>query len=117
MSLARDPDVFERFEKVVVVHGVRRVNDLAYHDYISEELPHHEFLGDIVRDTLIHYPTVTREPWKYQGRVTDPLENDLLLRTSALPARNTETASRSEERRGGKKWDSKCAYGWSAGNE
>src|SRR3546814_4723193 len=78
MSLARDPDVFERFEKVVVVHGVRRVNDLAYHDYISEELPHHEFLGDIVRDKLIYYPTVTREPWKYQGRVTDLFENGKL---------------------------------------
>src|SRR3546814_9645533 len=77
MSLARDPDVFERFEKVVVVHGVRRVNDLAYHDYISEELPHHEFLGDIVRDKLIYYPTVTREPWKYPGRVTALFENEI----------------------------------------
>src|SRR3546814_11043671 len=104
MSLARDPDVFERFEKVVVVHGVRRVNDLAYHDYISEELPHHEFLGDIVRDKLIYYPTVTREPWKYQGRVTDLFENGKLCRDIGLPDLNPETdrVMRSEERRVGK---------------
>jgi ferredoxin--NADP+ reductase len=91
MSLARDPDVYERFEKVVLVHGVRRVNDLAYYDYISEELPKHEFLGEIVREKLIYYPTVTREPWKYQGRVTDLIENGKLCRDIGLPDLNPET--------------------------
>lgn len=91
MSLARDPDVYERFEKVVLVHGVRRVNDLAYHEYISKELPQHEFLGEMVREKLIYYPTVTREPFQYQGRVTDLLENGKLCRDIGLPPFNPQT--------------------------
>lgn len=91
MSLARDPDVYERFDKIVLVHGVRRVNDLAYHEYLTEELPHHEFLGELVREKLIYYPTVTREPFRYQGRVTDLLENGKLCQDIGLPPFNPET--------------------------
>lgn len=91
MCLVRDPDVYERFEKVVLVHGVRRVSDLAYHDYLTQELPQHEFLGELVREKLIYYPTVTREPWQYQGRVTDLIENGKLCRDIGLPDLNPET--------------------------
>ena len=48
MSIIRDPETYERYEKVVLVHGVRQVNELAYHDYITKELPQHEFLGEMV---------------------------------------------------------------------
>jgi ferredoxin--NADP+ reductase len=54
---------------VILVHGVRQVNELAYHDYITEELPKHEFLGEMVSQQR-YYPTVTREPFKHQGRMT-----------------------------------------------
>ena len=40
MSIIRDPDVYERFEHVVIAHGVRRVSELGYRDYIENELPH-----------------------------------------------------------------------------
>jgi len=56
MSLIREPDTYERFEKIVLVHGVRHVNDLAYADYIERELPRHEYLGEMVREKLIYYP-------------------------------------------------------------
>ncbi len=91
MSLVRDPDVYERFEKIVLVHGVRRVNDLAYYDYLSEELPQHEFLGELVRQKLIYYPTVTREAWRYQGRVTDLFDSGKLCRDIGLPDLNPNT--------------------------
>ena len=50
MSIIRDPDTYERFEKVVLVHGVRKVDELAYADLIAEQLPQHDYLGELVRD-------------------------------------------------------------------
>ena len=71
MSLIHDPETYERFEKVILIHGVRWTNELAYHDYIEQDLKEHEYLGDMIRDKLIYYPTVTREPFRNEGRQTD----------------------------------------------
>ena len=68
MSIIRDPETYERFEKVILVHGVRLVSELAYEDFIRNTLPHDEYLGEWVRDKLIYYPTVTREAFKHTGR-------------------------------------------------
>ncbi|MBP6899634.1 MAG: ferredoxin--NADP reductase [Burkholderiaceae bacterium] len=86
MSIIRDPDTYERFEEVVLVHGVRQVNELAYHDYITQELPQHEFLGEMVSKQLKYYPTVTREPFKNQGRTTDLIESGKLFADLGVPA-------------------------------
>ena len=86
LSIIRDPDTYERFEKVILVHGVREVNELAYHDYITQELPQHEFLGEMVSQQLLYYPTVTREPFKNQGRLTDAIENGKLFSDLGLPS-------------------------------
>ena len=85
LSIIRDPETYERFEKVILVHGVREVKELAYHDYITQELPKHEFLGEMVSQQLLYYPTVTREPFKNQGRLTDAIENGKLLSDLGLP--------------------------------
>lgn len=73
MSIIKDPDIYEQYEKVILVHGVRKVSELAYKDYIENELPQHEFLGETIREQLLYYPTVTREPFENQGRITDLL--------------------------------------------
>jgi ferredoxin/flavodoxin---NADP+ reductase len=91
LSLIRDPEVYERFEKIVLVHGVRRVSDLAYRDYIRDELPRHEFLGEQVRARLIYYPTVTREPFEHQGRLTELVDNGRLTADIGLPPLNPRT--------------------------
>ena len=88
LSVARDPATYEQFEKVVLVHGVREVAELAYHDYLLHELPNHEFLGEMVTNQLLYYPTVTREPFKHQGRVTTVIENGQMARDLGLPALN-----------------------------
>jgi ferredoxin/flavodoxin---NADP+ reductase len=88
MSIIRDPQTYEKFEQVVLLHGVRQVNELAYHDYISQELPQHEFLGEMVKAQLIYHPTVTREPFKNQGRITDVLAGGALTEQLGLPALN-----------------------------
>jgi ferredoxin--NADP+ reductase len=86
MSIIRDPETYEKFEKVIVAHGVRRVSDLGYRDYIQNELPRHELIGDLVRDQLLYYPTVTREPFHNQGRVTELLDNGRLPADLGFPA-------------------------------
>src|ERR1700723_124286 len=85
MSLIRDPEVYERFEKIVLVHGVRLVSELAYADYIRDELPKHELLGEEIAQKLIYYPTVTREPSRNRGRLTDLLESGTLTQELGLP--------------------------------
>ena len=71
MSLIHDPEMYERFEKIILIHGVRWTSELAYHDYIENDLREHEYLGEEIRDKLIYYPTVTREPFRNEGRQTD----------------------------------------------
>jgi len=85
MSIIQDPETYERFEKVVVAHGVRRVSDLAYTQFITEELAQHEFLGELIREKLVYHPTVTREPFRNQGRLTDQIASGELSRSVGLP--------------------------------
>jgi len=85
MSVIRDPDTYERFETVVLVHGVRQVHELAYHDYITQELPKHELLGEMIGKQLKYYPTVTREPFRNQGRITDLIKSGKLFADLGLP--------------------------------
>jgi ferredoxin/flavodoxin---NADP+ reductase len=91
ISLIQDPDAYEKFEKIILVHGVRKINDLAYREFITQDLPNHEFLGEEVRNKLIYYPTVTREDFYNQGRLTDLLETGKLLADIGLPPLNPET--------------------------
>jgi len=84
LSVIRDPDTYEKFEEVVLVHGVRQVNELAYHDFITQELPKHEFLGEMVAKQLKYYP-VTREPFRNQGRINDLIENGKLFTDLGVP--------------------------------
>ena len=63
-----------------MVHGVRGAEDLAYRDYIVNELPRHEFLGEEIARRLLYYPAVSREDFVWngrsqRGRVTDLLES------------------------------------------
>jgi ferredoxin--NADP+ reductase len=90
-SIIKDPDAYERYEKIILMHGVRNVNDLAYQDFIENELPNNEFFGDMVREKLIYYPTVTRESFRNQGRLTDLIKNGKLFEDIGLPPLNPET--------------------------
>jgi ferredoxin--NADP+ reductase len=85
MSIIKDPDVYERFEKVVLLHGVRFKSELAYSDYIQNELPNNEYFGEAVREKLVYYPTVTREPFIHEGRITHVVETGQLFQDTGLP--------------------------------
>jgi ferredoxin--NADP+ reductase len=86
LSLIKDPEVYERFERVIVVHGVRWASDLAYSEYISDELPNDELIGELVRERLYYYPTVTREPFRNSGRISALLANGKLPADLGLDA-------------------------------
>ena len=85
LSIVRDPETYERFEKVILVHGVRQVAELAYQDYLSRELPAHEFLGEMVSAQMLYYPTVTREPFRTQGRIPELIESGKMQADLGLP--------------------------------
>lgn len=73
LSVIRDPCAYERYERVVLVHCVRYVADLAYREYLSGGLHEDEYLGKAFREQFLYYPTVTREPYVHTGRITDLL--------------------------------------------
>jgi ferredoxin--NADP+ reductase len=85
ISLAREPDVYERFDTVVVAHTVRQVAELAYREMFERDLAQHEFLGEIIAGKLRYYPSVTREPFPNQGRITDLIENGTIFSDLGLP--------------------------------
>jgi len=91
LSIIKDPEAYARFDKVILVHGVREVSDLAYADFISRELPRNEFFGDEVRGKLIYYPVVTREPFRNQGRLTGLIENGKLFADIGMPPLDPRT--------------------------
>ena len=92
LSIVKDMDIYEQFEKIVLVHGVRNISDLAYRDYLEQELPENPFFGELVKEKLIYYPTVTREPFKNNGRVTELMTSGKLFRDLKLDLPTQETA-------------------------
>jgi ferredoxin--NADP+ reductase len=90
MSIVHDPDIYEQYEKVILVHGCRHIDELAYQDRISNELFAHEFLGELVSDRLLYFPTVTREPFVNQGRIPDLLRGDDFFAKLGVPKFNME---------------------------
>jgi ferredoxin--NADP+ reductase len=69
---------------------VRSVSELAYQQTILEELPNNEFFGEEIREKLLYYPTVTREAFRNQGRLTDLMRSGKLFSDLGLPQPNLE---------------------------
>lgn len=90
LSITKDPDVYEQFEKIILVHGVRYQKDLAYYERFTKELPEHEYLGEMVREKLIYYPVVSREDYIHHGRLTDLMRTGQLFKDIGLPHVNPE---------------------------
>ena len=90
LSIIKDPEVYENFEKVILVHGCRYINELTYQKLITQELKHNEYFGDSVKEKLIYYPAVTREPYINYGRITNLLQTGKLNDDIGTPALNLE---------------------------
>jgi ferredoxin/flavodoxin---NADP+ reductase len=79
-SILKDPETYERFERIVLVHGCRQVAELAYGEALMRELPQNEYFGELASEKLIYYPTVTREPFRNRGRITDLITSGMLFK-------------------------------------
>lgn len=90
MSIVQDPDVYEQFEKVILVHGCRQVSELAYQERICRELPNNEFFGESVASKLVYFPTITREPFHNRGRIPDLIASGKLFEALELPPLSIE---------------------------
>lgn len=90
MSIIKDLETYENFDKIILTHGVRTVDELAYQALIKDELPTHEYFGELVREKLIYYPTVTRENYVNMGRITELMETGKLYEDVGLPDMNPE---------------------------
>src|SRR4051794_17981321 len=78
-SLIKDPDVYESYETIILAHGCRQVSELAYGERLVETLRQDELFGPLLADKLIYYPTVTREPFRNRGRITDLIESEQIF--------------------------------------
>lgn len=85
LSTIRDPATYEKFEQVILVHGTRFVSELAYQELIETQLQEHELVGEYVKNQLLYYPTVTRETFRNQGRITTLIENGKLFQDLGVP--------------------------------
>jgi ferredoxin--NADP+ reductase len=85
LSLVKDPDLYTRFDRVVLTHTSRLVKELVHAEHITHELPRHELLGEIVRERLIYYPSVTGEPFRTSGRITGLIESGRMSADLGLP--------------------------------
>ncbi len=90
MSIIKDPEIYAQFDKIILTHGVRYVSELAYKDFITNEWPENEFFGDEVKQKLVYYPTVTREDFHTQGRLTDAITSGKLAEAAGCPPINVE---------------------------
>ena len=82
--------LYERFDKIILVHGVRQVKDLAYREMFEEELPNDEIFGEEFREKFIYYPTVTREEFRNTGRITDLMKSGKFFEDIGLPPMNKD---------------------------
>lgn len=90
-SLLRDPETYERFERVIVTHTCRDVAELTYSQELVESLADDPLIGEFVGDKLTYYPTTTREESPTMGRITEKLKDGSLLRDVGVDAIGPET--------------------------
>lgn len=89
ISIIKDPEIYERFDKIILTHGVRHQNELAYQQLIEHDLPNNPYFGEQIREKLLYYPTVTRETYRNNGRLTDLMRSGKLFNDLGLPKANT----------------------------
>ena len=102
MSIIRDPFIYDDFDKVILVHCVRYASELAYQEEIINVLPENEYFGDVLKQKLIYYPSVTREHNSesalekaadikmHHERITTLITSGKLSSDIGLPALNTK---------------------------
>ena len=79
LSLARDPDIYERFSQIQLVHCVRQISDLAFRDELESQLAGDPLVQDQALLQFHYLPTVTREPFRTTRRIDALIEDGSLF--------------------------------------
>jgi ferredoxin--NADP+ reductase len=87
-SLMREPETYEKYDQVIMMHTCREVAELEYGRRLVESLKDDPLIGELIGDKLIYYPTTTREPFARMGRVTDNLSSGKVFADLGLPPMN-----------------------------
>jgi ferredoxin/flavodoxin---NADP+ reductase len=89
-SLMREPETYEKYDQVIMMHTCREVAELEYGRQLVEALQDDPLIGELVGDKLVYYPTTTREAFHHMGRVTDNLSSGKVFADLGLPKMNPE---------------------------
>ena len=87
-SLLREPQTYEKYEQVIMMHTCREVAELNYGRTLVESLAEDPLIGEMVAGKLLYYPTTTRETFSHMGRVTDNLSSGKVFAELGLPQMN-----------------------------
>ena len=84
-SLMREPETYEKYDQVIMMHTCREVAELEYGRVLVESLREDPLIGDMVAGKLLYYPTTTRELSAHMGRITDNLTSGKVFSDLGLP--------------------------------
>ncbi|WP_415182776.1 ferredoxin--NADP reductase [Phaeovulum sp.] len=84
-SLMREPETYEKYDEIYMLHTCRTVAELAYGRELVESLKDDPLIGELVGDKLRYYPTTTREESRYRGRITDNLSSGKVFADLGIP--------------------------------
>ncbi|TNF14248.1 MAG: ferredoxin--NADP reductase, partial [Rhodobacteraceae bacterium] len=90
-SLMRDPETYDKFDEVIMMHTCRTIEELEYGRQLVENLINDPLIGEMVEGKLKYYPTTTREEFHHMGRITDNLENGKVFKDLGIAPMNPET--------------------------
>jgi len=84
-SLIRDPETYEKFDQVILTHTCREIAELKYGEELAELCKSDPLIGEFAAEKLIHYTSVTREPFPRTGRITDLMTSGKLFEDLGVP--------------------------------
>ncbi|MEM8796591.1 MAG: ferredoxin--NADP reductase [Pseudomonadota bacterium] len=90
-SVIRDPETYEKFEKVILVHTTREAAELQYGYDLVSEIEDNELLSEMIDGKLVHYATTTQEGSEHMGRSTDLIRSGKLFEDLGVESLNPET--------------------------
>ncbi|MEM7258840.1 MAG: ferredoxin--NADP reductase, partial [Pseudomonadota bacterium] len=79
-SLIRDPELYQRFDQIILTHTCRQLEELGYSQDLMKHLPNDPLVGEYVPNAVRYYPSITQEDFTPRGRITDLLESGRLFR-------------------------------------
>jgi ferredoxin/flavodoxin---NADP+ reductase len=89
-SLLREPETWDKYGQVIMMHTCRTVDELEYGRQLVENLADDPLIGEMVAGKLHYYPTTTREPSAHMGRITDNLTSGKVFADLGLPPMDAE---------------------------